>query len=202
MIDEGYTKFIVEWNDHRPVEFPEVAELDRWRRRLHDAALIGHYEDLGIGYGNISVRIGGGPAFLISGTRTGHHRHTGRAHYALVTATDIDRNSVTCRGAVQASSESLTHAAIYALDLSIAAVVHVHNDILWERLAGSMPTTDAAVPYGTPEMAREFDRLYRESALAQAGVAVMAGHQGGIISFGGDLQQATERVLSLDAHRQ
>lgn len=197
MIDEGYTKFDVDWNDHQQVDCPEVAELDRWRGLLHDADLIGHYDELGIGYGNISVRIGGGMRFLISGTRTGRHRHTGPLHYALVTDVDISRNSVTCRGAVQASSESLTHAAIYELDPAIAAVVHVHSLALWKRLTGAKPTTDPAVPYGTPEMAREFGRLYRETDLADAGVAIMAGHEGGIVSFGANLQQATERVLSL-----
>lgn len=197
MIDEGYTKYNVDWTDRRPVDLPEVAELARWRRRLYDAGLVGQYEDSGIGYGNVSVRISRGPEFLISGTRTGHLRHTGREHYALVTKADVTGNSVTCRGAVQASSEALTHASVYALDSSTGAVVHVHDDLLWERLRGTMPTTDAAVPYGTPGMAEEFARLWRNSELADAGVAIMAGHESGIVSFGRDLQEATERVLSL-----
>lgn len=197
MIDEGYTKYVVHWMDRRPVALPEVAELDRWRRRLYDAGLIGQYRDSGIGYGNISVRVGRGSEFLISGTRTGDRRHTGREHYALVIHADIEGNSVTCRGAVQASSEALTHAAVYALDLSTGAVVHVHDDVLWERLKGTTPTTDASVPYGTPEMAREFARLWRDGDFAQSGVAVMAGHESGIVSFGRDLQEATERVLAL-----
>jgi L-ribulose-5-phosphate 4-epimerase len=201
VIDEGYTKYTVHWSDRRPVDVPEVAELDRWRRRLYDAGLIGQYVDSGIGYGNISVRIGRGGEFLISGTRTGHCRHTGREHYALVTQADIDGNSVTCRGAVQASSEALTHAAVYALDLSTGAVVHVHDDLLWERLKGAIPTTDPSVPYGTPEMAREFARLWRASELSDTGVAVMAGHDSGIVSFGRDLQEATERILSLKERR-
>lgn len=197
MIDEGYTKYDVDWTDRRPVDLPEVAELDRWRRRLYDAGLVGQYEDSGIGYGNISVRIGRGPEFLISGTRTGHLRHTGREHYALVTNADAANNSVTCRGAVQASSESLTHASVYALDSSTGAVVHVHDDLLWERLKDTLPTTDAGVPYGTPGMAEEFARLWRDGGLADAGVAIMAGHESGIVSFGRDLQEATERVLTL-----
>lgn len=75
--------------------------------------------------------------------------------------------------------------------------MHVHDDVLWERLKGTTPTTDASVPYGTPEMAREFARLWRDGEFAAAGVAVMAGHESGIVSFGRDLQEATERVLSL-----
>lgn len=195
MIDEGYTKFRVDWRDHRPVDFSEVAELDRWRTALHDAGLIGRYPDSGIGFGNISVRIDGG-AFLISGTQTGHHRRTDRRHYALVTRADIEANTVACRGAVQASSESLTHAAIYGLDSGIDAVVHVHDAMLWERLLGRLPTTDAAVAYGTPAMARELGRLYRETNLKRDGVAVMAGHESGLVGFGRDLEEAANRILS------
>ena len=198
MIDEGYTKFRVEWHDRRPVAFPEVAELSRWRTALHDAGLIGSYPDSGIGYGNVSVRIEG-DAFLISGTRTGEHRHTDHRHYALVTHADLETNSVTCRGAVQASSESLTHAAIYGLDATIGAVAHVHDDILWRRLLGTLPTTDAAAAYGTVAMARELARLYRDSDLPRRGVAVMAGHESGIIGFGRDPREAAARILSLRA---
>ena len=198
MIDEGYTKFRVEWHDRRPVEFREVAELSRWRTVLHDAGLIGVYPDSGIGYGNVSVRIEG-DTFLVSGTRTGGHRHTDNRHYALVSRADLETNFVTCRGAVQASSESLTHAAIYGLDATIGAVAHVHDDILWRHLLGTLPTTDAAAAYGTVAMARELTRLYRDSDLRRRGVAVMAGHESGIVGFGRDLREAASRILSLRA---
>jgi ribulose-5-phosphate 4-epimerase/fuculose-1-phosphate aldolase len=199
MIDEGYTKFIVDWTDRAPVDHPAIAELERWRRPLFDAGLIGHYADLGIGYGNISQRIGGGGLFIISGTRTGHLPRTGREHYALVTSANVSENSVTCQGATQASSETLTHAAIYALDLSINAVVHVHDAVLWAELKNRAPTTDAEVAYGTPDMAREFKRLYCDTPLADTGVAVMAGHEAGLVSIGESLPEAAGRILSLHA---
>ncbi len=197
MIDEGYTKFVVHWSDRRPVEHAEVAELERWRRPLFDAGLVGHYADENIGYGNLSVRIGSGREFLVSGTQTGHLAHTGREHYALVTDYDIDRNIVHCRGAVQASSETLTHAAIYALDPAFGAVVHVHDEPLWRRLRGSVPTTREDVAYGTPEMARELARLYRETDFPAARLAVMAGHEAGLITAGRSLAEAATRVLAL-----
>lgn len=197
MIDEGYTKFRVAWTDHNPIAHPAVALLERWRRPLFEAGLVGHYADLGIGYGNISMRVDDGDSFVISGTQTGHLPRTGNEHYALVTETDIADNSVTCRGATQASSESLTHAAIYRLDPSIGAVVHVHSETLWEQLKDAVPTTGTDVPYGTPAMAREFARLYRETALPETGIAVMAGHEGGLVSIGGDIGQAATRILSI-----
>jgi ribulose-5-phosphate 4-epimerase/fuculose-1-phosphate aldolase len=196
MIDEGYTKYAVRWMDRATLLRPEIGELERWRKPLFDAGLIGHYRDLGIGYGNISVRTGNGREFLISGTQTGHLPRTDQRHYALVTDYDIEGNTVSCRGAVQASSEALTHAAIYELCVSIRAVVHVHDQRLWERLKDREPTTRTDVPYGTPEMAREFRRLFRETPFAERRLAVMAGHDAGIVAIGRTLGEAAERALA------
>ncbi len=196
-IDEGYIKFESDWQPGPAADSNLTALLDRWRRPLFEAGLIGHYEDLGVGYGNLSVRIGSGREFVISGTQTGRLEQTGGQHYAQVTDYDIDANRVCSSGPVEASSESLTHAAIYELDPAILGVVHVHSQPLWQSLLGRMPTTADGVSYGTPEMAREFRRLYRDTDFATAGVAIMAGHEEGIIAFGGSLEEAARRILAL-----
>jgi ribulose-5-phosphate 4-epimerase/fuculose-1-phosphate aldolase len=152
-----------------------------------------------VGYGNLSVRAEGFPRFIISGTQTGHIARTNASHYALVTDYDIDANCVTCEGPVQASSEALTHAAIYELDESIAAVVHIHSEPLWRALKDRIPTTGSDVAYGTPAMAREFKRLYVETDLPARAIAVMAGHPEGIVAFAADIEQATRKVLALAA---
>jgi L-ribulose-5-phosphate 4-epimerase len=41
-------------------------------------------------------------------------------------ARGIRKNSLTCQGQVKASSKSLTHAAIYAANPRVKAVIHVH----------------------------------------------------------------------------
>jgi hypothetical protein len=64
-------------------------------------------------------------------------------------------------------------------------------------LRESLPATDADIAYGTPEMAEEFERLYRGTDFPTTGVAIMAGHDDGLISIGHDLQEATQRVLVL-----
>ena len=197
--DEGYIKFDSDWTPGPEASPETVALLDGWRRPLFDAGLIGHYDELGVGYGNLSVRTGPGNEFVISGTQTGHLRATSGQHYARVTDYDIDANRVASSGPVEASSESMTHAAIYELDDDIVAVVHVHSRPLWESLRDRLPTTAAAVSYGTPEMAREFERLFRETDFAEVGVAVMAGHEEGLISFGRSLEQAARRILALQA---
>jgi len=196
-IDEGYTKFVCDWTECALPDLAEIAELCRWRKPLFDAGLIGVYEDIGIGFGNISVRIGRSPDFLISGTQTGHLHELAAEHFALVTQADFDRNRVSCSGPIQASSESMTHAALYRIDESIGAVVHVHSEQLWRRLKGSIPTTSEDVAYGTPEMAREFARIYRVSDFSSSGIAVMGGHAEGIVSIGSSLAVAATRILEL-----
>lgn len=198
--DEGYIKYDIEWTPGPAAFVAAAVALDAWRRPLFDAGLIGVYEDLGIGYGNLSMRCGEPGQFLISGTQTGRLAETNESHYSLVTSVDIDANTVSCVGPVKASSEAMTHAAIYALDDAIGAIVHVHSARLWQRYLGELPTTDAAIAYGTPAMAREFARLFAETNFSQTGVAVMAGHEEGLISFGFAIEDAARRMLAL-AHQ-
>ena len=197
MIDEGYIKFHSDWRRTPPLGAAEATELIRWREPLYAAGLIGVLTDSGIGYGNTSLRIGDTDRFLISGTQTGHLETLDDRHFAIVENYDIDTNRVTAHGPVEPSSESMTHAAIYALDSSIRAVVHVHHQDLWIRSKGVLPTTSAGVAYGTPDMARAFRRLYEESGFATTGVAVMAGHEDGLVTIGENAQEATERILEL-----
>lgn len=196
-IDEGTIKYVSHWTPGRATHVAAAQELDTWRKPLYEAGLIGQYKDVGIGYGNISVRRGSHDLFLISGTQTGHLPATDERHYSLVTDCDIRNNIVRCSGPVQASSEAMTHAAIYALGDAIGAVVHVHSAELWQRSLGKLPTTDPNVAYGTPDMAGELDRLYRMEGFKDAGVAVLAGHDEGLISFGTTLEEAAQRVLRI-----
>ena len=195
MIDEGYTKYECDWQQAPALPETAIEDLNAWRNRLHDKGLIGYYAEHGVGFGNVSIREGDSRRFIISGTQTGHIAHTDEQHYALVTACDIEANHVACEGPVQASSEALTHAAIYALHPDIRAVVHVHDAGLWQELIDRVPTTSRDVSFGTPGMAREFQRLYAETDFAELGIAVMGGHDEGIVTFGDGIDQASLRIL-------
>ena len=197
MIDEGYTKYECDWRQGPAVPAAAIEELNAWRNRLHECGLIGYYAEHHVGFGNVSVREGDSDTFIVSGTQTGHIVTTDETHYARVIRCDIEANRVVCEGPVQASSEALTHAAIYALDPNIRAVVHVHDESLWREFIDRIPTTSRAVPFGTPEMALEFRRLYAGTDFAARGVAIMGGHAEGILSFGNDVEQAAERILRL-----
>lgn len=197
MLDEGYIKYESHWTPGPATHVSAARDLERWRRPLYEARLIGEYEEHGIGYGNLSVRRGSSELFLISGTQTGHLPVTDESHYSLVTDCDIRGNVVRCSGPIQASSEAMTHASIYALGDAIGAVVHAHSAKLWERYTGELPTTDPEIAYGTPDMAQEIDRLYRMAGFRESGVAVLAGHEDGLISFGTTLEEAALRMLNL-----
>ena len=196
-IDEGYVKYRSFWTKAPAPHAAATEELEAWRKPLFEAGLIGEYQEHGVGYGNISVRAGEPGQFLISGTQTGHLPTTDKSHYALVTSWSVHSNRVCCVGLVQASSEAMTHAAIYQLDRQISAIVHVHSGELWCRYINELPTTAADVPYGTPAMANEFRRLYQDSDFRKKQLAVMGGHEEGIISIGATLEQAATRVLRL-----
>ena len=197
MLDEGYIKYRSRWSK-TPAPDPAAARLlDKWREPLYAAGLVGHYKELGIGFGNLSIRSKDPRQFLITGTQTGHVETTTEQHYSLVTGYDIERNEVHCSGPVQASSEAMTHAAIYELDPSIAAIVHVHSKVLWDEHLNSLPTTSPEVAYGTPGMAKEFQRLYADTTFRLQGIAVMGGHEEGLFAFGESLETAAARILAL-----
>lgn len=194
MIDEGYVKFDCRWIEGDPPAAEMIVALKRWRDRLHTLGLIGVYPD-GIGFGNISERIDEGDRFIITGTGTGGVPSLEPTHVTTVLEVDIARNSLTCAGPVRASSESMTHAAFYRCASWVRAVIHVHHLPTWSAQRNALPTTAESVPYGTPEMAWEIERLWRESDLPERRIVVMGGHQEGIIAVGRDLDEAGGTLL-------
>lgn len=193
MRDEGVTKYHCSWIKSEPPSFEQVRALIESRDRLFAQRLIGVYPD-GIGYGNVSERVDDHHAFYITGTQTGEKPQLSVADISIIKAYSIADNRVECCGAVAASSESLTHAAVYELDRSIRAVIHVHHRALWEKAQRLIPTTERSVPYGTPAMALEMRRLYEKTNLKNFPVLVMAGHDEGLISFGKNLSQAEAQL--------
>ncbi|MGK7937859.1 MAG: class II aldolase/adducin family protein [Xenococcaceae cyanobacterium] len=195
MIDEGYVKYQCHWSDKPTVTSAEITELNQWRDRLYQLNFIGQYDN-GIGFGNISIRDEQPEYFIISGTQTGGIPHLTEKHYTKVTEFDWEKNLVTCVGSIQASSEALTHAALYVANPEIRAVIHVHHLSLWQALLNKVPTTDINCAYGTPEMAQEIMRLCQENITNKLKIIVMSGHKEGIITFGKNLTEAGDILLN------
>ena len=189
MSETGSIKFTYERSSVAPIVFDALADLNVCRRKLLRLRMIGVGTD-GIGFGNVSVRAPGTQSFYITGSGTGVLADLRPEHIARVTDFDFDRNWLCCEGAAVASSESLTHAAVYESDASVSAVIHGHSATLWRRWYGLAPTTTSTVEYGTPEMAREVARLFAATDVRKEKFFLMAGHVDGVVTIGGNLEEA------------
>ena len=184
-----YVKFTYERARDQLAPFHELAELNKYRRKLLELQLIGVSSN-GVSFGNVSVRDGVTNNFYVTGSATGALSELTLADCAKVVAYDFNRNSVLYEGAAIPSSESLTHAAVYQSDSSAGGIIHCHDSTLWLTLLDRVPTTSKAAAYGTPEMAYEIIQLFQTGEAHRRKVFVMAGHEGGIVTFGRDLEEA------------
>jgi ribulose-5-phosphate 4-epimerase/fuculose-1-phosphate aldolase len=190
--DEGYIKFNCIFKKTQPPA--HTKELIAYRQKLYDYKLIGAYPNK-VGYGNISIRTKN--TILITGSATGNFKRINKTHISRITDYDIEGNNLHCTGGIKASSESMTHATLYECSDEIGAVIHVHNLAMWNRWKDRIPTTSKKATYGTPEMARAIQRLYKKTDFKTKGVAVMGGHKKGLIAFGKNLEEAYQRIIAL-----
>lgn len=193
---EGYIKFVVNWKKTRPViPVEELIKTTAWRDVLYSLGMIGA-DKKGIGFGNISLRKKGSHHFYITGSATGSLKNLDEQYYCLVTGYNLKENTLACTGPIRASSESMSHAAIYSEFPGTGSVIHIHHNLFWTSLVNRVPTTSKKAEYGTPEMAREIIRLLREPGTLEGRIIVMGGHKDGIILFGKDIDEAGAYTLS------
>jgi len=189
-----YVKFTYQRTGAEIERFDQLADLNAYRRKLVDQHLLG-VDSSGIGFGNLSVRDGATRKFYVTGSATGGLPKLSLTNCVRVVDCDFKKNWLRYEGTAIPSSESLTHAAIYESDLSTSAVIHCHDSGLWAALLDRAPTTSKAVPYGTPEIAYEIMRLFKTSDAQSREIFIMAGHEGGIVTFGKNLQDAFEVLM-------
>jgi L-ribulose-5-phosphate 4-epimerase len=193
-MDEGYIKYHCHWDERQCITPEEIDTINHWREILCEHGLIGMLSN-GIGFGNISIRQDNN-IFLISGSATGGIPKLDETHYSRVTSFNLGKNELCCKGQTIASSESLTHAALYAIDPAIQSVVHVHHREGWLKGLHRLPTTPADIAYGTPEMAAAVQSCYSQYKHT-GNLIFMAGHEDGIISVGHTPEQAVGFLLQL-----
>lgn len=184
-----YVKFTSGRTNVELAPFDRFAQLNAYRRQLRELRLIGVHSN-GVGFGNLSIRDGATKNFYITGSATAGIPELTLEDCAKVVAYDFERNRVSYEGSTVPSSESLTHAAVYESDAKIGAVIHCHDSGLWAVILNQAPTTSKTVKYGTPEMAYEIMRLFRMTDVHGRRILAMAGHEGGIVTFGADLEEA------------
>ncbi len=189
-------KFNCYWKQTGPVITDEPFNIiNYWREVLFNMDLIGAYEN-GVGYCNMSIRTGQSNNFYITGSSTGEIPVLDSNHYVIVESCNFDENAIMCSGPLKASSESLTHAAIYQADSETNAIIHVHNYELWEMLKDEVPTTLAKFEYGTAGQALDIFRLFKETDVIEKRIIVMGGHERGLFTFGNDMDEAINVLMS------
>jgi L-ribulose-5-phosphate 4-epimerase len=195
---EGIIKYRLK---HQQIPLADPGGLDAIndsRQVLYEAGLIGQtagrYD--GLGYGNLSCRVGKSSSFVISGSQTGLLPVLRADHYVLVTDYDRSSNTLTSQGLIKPSSESATHACFYLLSDAVGAVIHVHSPSLWRYCVQSgMPATAESTPYGSQQLLAEIECLWQQRAFAKCHLLVMLGHEDGIICFGESLQEAMAELM-------
>lgn len=200
---EGVIKFALDFTPAPPLPAEVLRELDAWRTLLVRLGVLGQdparYD--GFGFGNVSRRLPPYDAppthrpFVITASQTGHLPTLAPRHYTLVRRCLPAENRVEAEGPLAPSSECLTHGTLYDLDAALRFVMHGHAPTLWRQAAAlGLPATHPGVPYGSPEMAAEVERLFRETDAPARRLFVMAGHEDGFVVFG---QTAAEAGAAL-----
>lgn len=180
----------------------EIQELEAARHEMYKRKLIGEYPTEKIGYGNISQRQNylhlhktQKSQFVISGSQTGHLEHLTTKHYSRVLDFDLTQNQIVAQGPVNASSESLTHAAIYECSSLIQNIIHIHHLEIWKAMIReNYASTAKEIPYGTPEMARATQECVGNLS---KGIFVMEGHHEGVVAFGENFTQSLNLIFDV-----
>jgi len=192
---EGVVKFSAEHNPGPPPDAPNLKALNDARTKLYKLGLLGVTKD-GIGYGNLSIRYKGNQ-FIISGTATGTLPELSPVNYCLVSSFNPEKNHVVSTGQAEASSESMTHGAVYESCAGANCVIHIHSRKIFD---GMVKDNYLSVPndakYGSPEMSLAIGKCVKEYG-REEGQIVLLGHDEGVIAYGTTVEKAYNLIIEL-----
>lgn len=133
-----------------------VRPLFAWRKLFRRLDILGQkptrYE--GFGFGNLSVRDPDKTGeFIISASQTSGFDEFDDQHLVRVTRCNLDRFWADAVGNYPPSSETITHAMVYAADSRVKWVFHGHSPEIWNRAEHlALPCIAPNVEYGTRAM--------------------------------------------------
>jgi len=194
--NEGYVKYSTVHTRAHAVNARHWAELNDARTQLLKLGVLG-VDSQGVGFGNVSVRYKR-EEFLISGTATGSIPVLTPADYCLVKSFDFAQNRIVSMGPVQASSEAMTHGAVYRSCSKANCVMHIHSGAIYNgMIRDGCLATDKNAAYGTPDIAVSLAKRVQELGTDE-GVVYMAGHDGGVIVWGPSVERALKIINTLN----
>jgi hypothetical protein len=203
VIDDGVIKYDRSNFTHcDPINSLEYSRLEEWRKVLYEHNLIGEYPDVKIGFGNMSMASNYNEfhntlhrQFIITGTQTGKYKDLDGRHYTRVLDYDIEKLKIQMMGPIEASSEALTHAAIYACNPDVQVIFHIHSALIWNgMIKNKCDYTEAYIPYGTVEMARATQKCVDKKSF---GSFCMHGHEDGVVIYGRSLEEVGKLTMDL-----
>ena len=186
---EGTIRFAYDLRseDESILEEPLFGQLCAWRTILKNLNLVGQDPDryAGLGFGNLSVRDPErAEEFVITASQTGGVRQLQQRHMTRISNCNLNRFWVDARGIQPPSSETMTHAMIYAADPRIHWVFHCHSPDIFSRVEElALPCTEAEVTYGSPEMVTAVAELL-SNFHSRPLVFATRGHIDGIFALG------------------
>ena len=151
----------------------------------------------GLGYGNLSMRIGkrradiGHRAFAITGSQTAALTSITDQHIAIVARYKVAEGQLWKMTGVNPSSESLTHAVIYDSAPQAKVCFHIHCPEIWSaRSELNLPTVPSHIRYGTTEMSAAIRHLCIHEKVGFNRPIAMGGHEDGLLCFSDNPDQA------------
>ncbi len=188
-VAEGIIRFAYDLqNESNPVADADVlAELDAWRHIFRRLGLIGQDPERydGYGFGNLSARDQGRDGeFVVTASQTGGLERLSDEDVVRITHYSLDRFWVDAVGSQPPSSETMTHAMVYAADPRIRCVFHCHSPEIWQQAqALGLPCTPEPVPYGSTAMVQAVAELL-EGHASRPLVFASLGHTDGVFACG------------------
>ena len=196
MIDEGVVKYSLRYTKTDELAVKECKKIEKVRSRLYSLGLIGAYND-GIGFGNISLRYKKKNSFVITATQTGELPRLTPNYYSLVKKVDLKKFTTYAVGPSKPSSEAITHGCIYKIDSQINAIIHIHNEKIWNYMLENDYLSTNDTPYGTPEMVDDVKSIYKNIDPFLNNAFVMKGHFEGVVTFGKTLAEAEKTLYEI-----
>ena len=177
----------------------QVAQINAWRTIHRRLGLIGQDPQRysGLGFGNLSARDPAQPSqFFISASQTGGLDELTEQDLVCITHCNLERFWVEARGTLPPSSETTTHAMIYASDPRICWVMHAHSPEIWHKAEQlGLPTTAPEVGYGSADMVNAVALLLAEH-VSRPLVFATLGHEDGVFACGSNARDAGGLLVS------
>jgi L-ribulose-5-phosphate 4-epimerase len=186
---EGIIQFAYDLQPSEPVvaALEMFGPLRAWRQIFRQLGLLGQDPGRygGLGFGNLSARDPERPGeFVITASQTGGEEDLTQDHLTRVVSFNLQRFWVDACGSRPPSSETMTHAMLYAADSRIEWVFHCHCEDIWQNAENlALPCTDPEVVYGSPEMVRATASVL-ETFHSRPLVFATLGHTDGIFACG------------------